>query len=159
MTSWSWSGHWFYFMENHAAVWWAIGNCLNCLFQGTVVLKIQKAVQWVHQGSNKQYAERAWACRADFKQIYGLLDFWSSGYFRKPLLYFFNDNKCMHISSRPPSLPCASVTAGRQLSGICKNPTVLFCEVLTKAECCTFHLTTIIRKRQINTAGEGTMCT
>lgn len=87
------------------------------------------------------------------------LFFSSSSYCRK-LLDSFNDSKCMHISSFPLSLPCTFVTAGRQLSGICKNPTVMFCEVLTKTEYSNISPHHHNKKtEQTNMAGKSMMCT
>jgi len=128
--------------------------------RGVAVHKIQKLFSGFIRDLISSLQKEHELARLIFERIYVLFVFSSSSYCRKPLLDFFNDSKCLHISSFPSSLPCAFVTAGREQSGICKNPTVLFCEVLTKAERLYISPCHCIKKtEQTNMAGKSMMCT
>lgn len=126
MTSWSWSGQHVYLTENRTTIWWAIKCRLQFPFPrtGTSVRKIKRLFSEFIR--DKQSAERA-------KGLQG----WFLNRFRVYLSVFSRSSFFVPGSTYTQAdfLPRCSVcfvTAGRELSGICKNSTVVFCEVLTK---------------------------
>lgn len=115
-----------YLTENHTAIWWAIKCSLQFPFPrtGTTVRKIKGLFSEFIR--DKQSAERAKGLQGWFLNRFRVYLSVFSRY-----SFFVPESTCTQADFLP-CCPLRFVTSGRELSGICKNSTDVFCEVLTK---------------------------